>query len=449
MNTGTKFMAAGVTAGAVAASIPVAYGMIRNMIPKPLAESDRLHVENGSFYTAEGTLLCLRGVNFNDELFFFKKDGMDLPANNYDIFDVFEERFGRYGARKLIQTYNENFTNASDLKAIKKLGANCVRIPLRYRNLFKKENCKGDIDFDYLDGVIESCRKAGMYVILDLHSAPGYQNNDSACPSNGESILFDSSKAAFEARNAVIRLWTQIASHYKDEPSVAAFDLLNRPLNKVAGWEEKSDALNKFYLRLYKAIRTVDSERILIMQSPHSPQELPVFDKPLENVAYGLYSHFHTTFETDALVSGINNIKERNIPVVICKLRSEENTDYSLTALCDCGVSWFFGDYKGPVGTPCLYTGSPDPADFDADNFDAMTEKWTKPLVTKNFAVNKELSAILKSHFGYGYVSVGSVKAESDTKKTLPKFRVKFGSNIITGLNKSSREFKLKEKRAK
>ncbi len=436
MNTGTKFMAAGVTAGAVAATIPVAYGFIRNMIPKPLTENDRLHTENGNFYTADDAMICLRGVNFNDELFFFKKDGMDLPASNYDIFDVFEERFGRYGARRLIQTYNENFIAASDIKAMKKLGANCVRIPLRYRNLFKKESCKGDIDFDYLDGVIESCRKAGMYVILDLHSAPGYQNNDSACPSNGESILFDSSKTAFDARNAVIRLWTQLASHYKDEPAIAAFDLLNRPLNKVADWENKADALNKFYLRLYKAIRTVDTERILIMQSPHSVQELPVFDKPLENIAYGLYSHFHTTFETDALVNGINKIKERNIPVIICKLRSEENADYSLTALCDCGASWIFGDYKGPVGTACLYTGAPDPADFDADNFDSITEKWSKPLATKNFTVNKELSSALKSHFGYGYISVDNEKFSPEKKKRLPKIRVKIGANIVTGLNK-------------
>lgn len=439
-------MAAGVTAGAVAAGVPVAYGVIRNMMPKPLTESDRLHTENGNFYTAEGTMICLRGINFNDELFFFKKDGMDLPAKNYDIFDVFEERFGRYGARRLIQTYNENFISKADLKSVKKLGANCVRIPLRYRNLFKKETCKGDIDFDYLDSVVESCRKAGLYVILDLHSAPGYQNNDSACPSNGESILFDSSKAAFDARNAVIRLWTQLASHYKDEPSIAAFDLLNRPLNKVAGWEEKADTLNKFYLRLYKAIRSVDSERILIMQSPHSPQELPVFDKPLENVAYGLYSHFHTTYETDALVSGISKIKERNVPVVICKLRSEENADYSLTALCDCGASWFFGDYKGPVGTACLYTGSPDPADFDADNFDIMTEKWTKPLATKNFTVNKELSAVLKSHFGYGCVSVGSDRVAPEAKKKFPAIRVKFGSNLVVGTNKPLKAFKLKEK---
>lgn len=435
-------MAAGATAGAVAASIPVVYGLVRNMMPKPLDENDTLRVENGNFYTQSGAMIFLRGINLNDELFFFKKDGMDMPASNYDIFNVFEERFGRYGARKLIQTYNENFCSGADLKNIKKLGANCVRIPLRYKNLFRKENCKGDIDFDYLDGVIEACRKAGLYAILDLHSAPGYQNNDSACPKGGESILFDSSKVAFEARNSVIRLWTQIAAHYKDEPSVAAFDLLNRPLSKTADWQEKTDTLNKFYLRLYKAIRTIDPDRILIMQSPFSAEELPVFDKPLKNIAYGLYSHFTTTFETDALIESIRSIKDKNIPVVICKVRSEDNTEHLLSALSDNGVSWLFGDFKGPEGSACLYTGNPDPADFDADNFDGITAKWSKPLATKNFTVNKELAKTLKNCFGYGCISV--LPAEKAEKKSPVKIRVGFGSNLLVGKN-PVRKFKLKE----
>lgn len=443
MNTGTKFMAAGATAGAVAAGVPVVIGLIRNMIPKPLDENDILRTESGCFRAQNGNLIHLQGINLNDELFWFKKDGMVDGAPNYDIFDAFEERFGRYGARKLTQTFNENLVTAADLKAIKKLGANCVRIPLRYKNLFKKENCKGEIDFDYLDGVVSACRKSGLYVIFDLHSAPGYQNNDSACGSNGNCILFDSSKAAFDARNAVIKLWTQFAAHYKDEPAIAAFDLLNRPLNKVAGWEEKADTLNKFYLRLYKAIRTVDENRIMIMQSPYSVENLPAFEKPLENIAYGLYSHFNTTYETDALVDKIKNIGNKDIPVVICKLRTDENADYTLSALCNCGVSWVFGDYKGPAGASYLYTGNPDPADFDADNFDAIAEKWTKPLATKNFELNKELSSTLKSHFGCGNVYVADTESEVSKKDKL-KIKVKFGSNIMFGGKSASNASNLK-----
>jgi hypothetical protein len=102
-------MAAGITAGTVAASAPVIYGVVRNMMPRPLGEHDYLHTENGCFYTRDGAMLCLRGLNLNDELFFFKKDGMDLPATNYDIFDAFEERFGRYMKQSLHTHRDELF----------------------------------------------------------------------------------------------------------------------------------------------------------------------------------------------------------------------------------------------------------------------------------------------------------------------------------------------------
>ena len=172
-------------------------------------------------------------------------------------------------------------------------------------------------------------------------------------------------------------------------------------------------------------------------------ENLPVFEKPLTNIAYGLYSHFSTTFETDSLVSKIKGIADKNIPVVICKLRSDENTEYTLSALCDCGVSWLFGDYKGPAGDSYLYTGNPEPADFDNDNFDAITEKWAKPLATKNFEQNKELAATLKSHFGRGNVYVENT-SNAEPEKGKLQIKVKFGANFVFGSKSGTRKLKKK-----
>lgn len=445
-------MAAGAAVGAVAASLPVVIGLAQTTLPKSIDENDYLIIENGHFCTRYGARVQLRGINLNDELFYFKKADMPSFAPNYDIFDEFEERFGRYGARKLTQTYNENFITASDLRKIKALGANCVRIPLRYRNLFKKESCRGEIKFDYLDSVVEACRKAGLYVIFELHSAPGFQNNASAGGSKSKCVLFDSTSAGLEARNAVIKLWTQVAVHFRKDPTVAAFDLLNRPLSNVAGWEEKTDALNKFYSKLYKELRVVDKNRILIMQSSHSVENLPVFDEPVRNVAYGLYSRFNSTFETDSLISKIKNIKDKNIPVIICKLRWDKTLSYTLSALCSNGISWLFGDYKGPAGSSYLYRGNPEYADFDVDKFDAIEEKWTKPLATKNFEQNKELAKILKAHFSRGYMRSNKKEAKKASPKTAkkvkfkPTFNAKIGANLLVGGKNTSAAPKLKEK---
>lgn len=429
-----KIMTAGCAAGIAAAAIPTVYGYVKATAQKPIADADFLKTENGGFVSDCGEYITLRGVNLNDDLFYFQKADLDANSRSYDVFAALESRFGRYGARQLVQKFNEGMIAPSDIKYLRKLGANCVRIPLRYRYLYSKENCKGDIDFDRLDFIIEKCKKAGIYVILDLHSAPGFQNNGSACSQSDRSVLFESSKEGFEARNAVVRLWTQVASHYKDEPAVAAYDLLNRPLYCVADWENKLDTLHKFYRRIYKAIRHLDDRHIVIMQAPADADTLPsANDYHADNVAYGLYSHFRTTFETDALVNGIRALRDRKVPFVICKVRSEDNTDYSLTALNDSGASWLFGDFKGSGNiSNYLFSGNISPADLTYDSYEEIGTKWSKPLSTKNFTENKETATILKGAFKYG----NTLSLPESAKKGKLKVRVKFGFNVVKGINK-------------
>ncbi len=434
MTDSERILAAGCAAGVAAAAVPTVYGYIKATAPRPLTEEDFLHTENGGFVSLCGAHHTLRGINLNDDLFYFTKEELGKNANSYDVFAALEHRFGRYGAKELVKKYNEAFITLADLKYIRKLGANCVRIPLRYKYLYRAENCKGDIDFERLDFLVEKCKKLGIYVVLDLHSAPGFQNASSSCGTGDKSTLFDSGKDGFEARNAVIRLWTQVAAHYKNEPAIAAYDLLNRPLHFNADWNKKLDTLHKFYRRIYKAIRNVGDNHIVIMQAPFDPDTLPPENEyHSDNVAYGLYSHFRTTFETDSLVNGIRSIKSRNIPFVICKIRSEENLDYSLTALNDTGVSWFFGDYKG-CGDSFAYIwgGNISPANLTHDSYETIGEKWSKPIATKNFTENKETAKILKRAFKYGEILTVTPKSENKNKF---RIKVKFGFNVVKGMN--------------
>ncbi len=430
MTDNKKILIAGCAAGATAATVPAVYGFVKATSRKPIDDCDFLRAENGGFISECGEEVILRGMNLNDELFWFKKAELSPDAHCYDVFDALEKRFGRYGAVQLIKKRNENFITVSDIKKLASMGANCVRIPLRFRYLFTKDNCKGDIDFDYLDRIVKNCRKEGIYVIFELHSAPGFQNTDSACSSNEKSVLFSSGTDGFEARNATIRIWAQVAAHYKDESAVAAYDLLNRPLNRMTDWEKNLDTLHKFYKRLCKAIRTVDEKHVIITEAAGAPHTLPDPDKlGCKNIAYGIYSHFHTTFELQSLINSINELRSSGIPFVICKLRSEENLDYTLDMINDNGISFLMGDYKGSgLKAAYLYGGSVPEADLDIDTYDEITEKWSKPLATKNFEKNKEMAACLKKAFNNK--TICREKAEDSSK---PKFKVKVGTSVHFG----------------
>ena len=429
-----KLLIAGCAVGATAATVPAICGAVVTAIKRPITDRDFLRIENGGFISECGEKVTLRGINLNDDIFWYTKADLDKNSASYDVFAALEERFGNYGARQIVQKYNEGFITPSDIKRVAKLGANCVRLPLRYKYLFKKDKCRDDIDFEHLDKIISKCRKAGLYVILELHSAPGFQNTDSACGKDDKSVLFNSTKDGFDARNATVRIWTQVAAHYKDEPAVAAYDLLNRPLNRMADWQDKLDALHKFYKRLYKAIRTVDEKHTVILEAAGAPDTLPSAENYKgENVAYGLYSHFHTTYEINSLISGINSFESNGIPFVICKLRSEENLESSLDTLNENGISWLIGDFKGEgLKAAYLYGGSVTGADLTFDSYDEICENWPKAVATKNFEKNKEMASALKKAFG-GKTLCYETDEEKPSASFRPEFKARVGAKILYG----------------
>ena len=161
MTDNEKILVAGCAAGAAAATVPAVYGFVRATARQPITDRDFLRAENGEFISECGAHMSLRGINLNDDLFGFTKADLDGNAADYDVFAALEARFGTYGARLLVSKYNENFITPSDIKKIAKLGANCVRIPLRYKYLLSKKNCKGDIDFERLDKIVEKCKMKG------------------------------------------------------------------------------------------------------------------------------------------------------------------------------------------------------------------------------------------------------------------------------------------------
>lgn len=428
MTESEKIFAAGCAAGAAAAAIPAAYALSHNMKRKPLGEHDFIRAENGGFITECGEKIIFKGINLNDDILNFQKWDLPSNANTQDVFASLESRFGRYGAKELLKKYNENFISESDLKFVRKLGANCVRVPLHHKTLCRKDSCKGDFDFDRLDKIVEKCRKLGVYVIFDLHSAPGYQNHGSACAQSEESIFFKSGKEGFEARNSAIRLWAGVAAHYCDEPAVAGYDLLNRPLHFIPQQEENIDVLYKFYRRALKAIKAVDNRHTVIMQLPEGAEGLPAMSE--ENIAFGFYSHMNTSFEADAMLNRINTA-QNGVPCIVCKVRAEENADYILSSLNESGVSWIFGDFKGN-GASCIFSGNISPANLDNDKYDEIGEKWSKPVATKNYTENKELTKLLKLKFKDNSFP----KPEKSEKK--PKIAVKFGKTTIIGTRKEN-----------
>lgn len=116
--------------------------------------------------------------------------------------------------------------------------------------------------FARVDSLVEWCRESGLYLILDMHDAPGGQTGDNIDDSYGYPWLFESETS----QQLYADIWKRIAERYKDEPVILGYELLNEP---IAPYFDNMDELNAKLEAVYKrgvaAIREVDRNHIILL----------------------------------------------------------------------------------------------------------------------------------------------------------------------------------------
>ncbi|KAJ2892231.1 hypothetical protein MKZ38_010100 [Zalerion maritima] len=184
-------------------------------------------------------------------------------------------------------TLIKSFFSSSDAQFIASLGLNCVRIPFNYRHFIDPLNpavLKPE-GFELLDHVVEVCGQHNLYVILDLHAAPGGQNQDWHSDSGISRALFWEFRSH---QDLAIRLWESLARRYVGNPVVAGYN----PLNEPADPSPQAAGLVSFYSRAEKAIRAVDKDHILFLDGNTYAMDFSAFPAaPFENTVYSIHDY--------------------------------------------------------------------------------------------------------------------------------------------------------------
>lgn len=236
----------------------------------------------------KGDVVSLKGINLGGWLLregWMDPIGFDYTNTGQTVDDytsrkIMTERFGEAATDEMLDRYQKVYIDASDLDVIKSLGLNFVRVPFYWQEVMNTQGKIKQHGFDQIDWVIKESKKRGMYVIIDLHGAPGgHSDGYLTGGQTGSNQLWTNSTFQQWAQT----IWETTATRYKGEPAVLGYDLLNEPVASKEG----SLTIVDMYDRLYKAVRAIDADHIIFMGAFYSFDFLcnPA-DKGWTNVIY-------------------------------------------------------------------------------------------------------------------------------------------------------------------
>ena len=285
--------------------------------------------------------LLLRGTNLGNWL---EPEGYMLlleggPAAPREIEAFLNEMIGPADAARFWREYREAYITSRDINFLRKAGFNSVRIPLHYKFFLP-----GGEGFALLDRVVAWCREAGLWVILDMHCAPGGQTGTNIDDSWGYPWLYENTSD----QDLTIDVWRRIAAHYRDETAILGYDLLNEPIPHFPRLQKYNSRLEPLYRRICSAIRAVDTNHVIILGGAQWDSNFKVFGPPFDrNVMYTFHKYW--TAPKKEVIQEYLDFRDRyNVPIWLGE--SGENTDewieQFVRVLEENQVGWCFWPYK-------------------------------------------------------------------------------------------------------
>jgi endoglucanase len=285
-----------------------------------------LHRRGGEIVDPEGRPVVLRGVGFGNEVW----SNVPVPRDHHSEADF--QRVAELGMN-VVRFYLNDVTFEDDAA------------PFVYK----------DAGWAWVDDNVRWAKAHGVYLILNLHvPAGGFQ-------SMGEgTALWTNSKN----QDRLIALWRAIAARYRDEVTIAGYDLLNEPVPVTSRDQWKSLAG-----RILHAIRQVDIDHLIIVERTNavgkdwsSDADQNFFLMEDDNVAYEF--HVYAPFEYTYQYASWTGLGDGGTYPDATKLGSIDEIWLNLASFDapsvpagDSGWTWFEGTHIVAAADPRIAVG--------------------------------------------------------------------------------------------
>lgn len=337
--------------------------------PVPNTEKNFIRIEGQNLIAPEGQKFFIRGTNLgnwlNPEGYMF---GFQRTSCFHLIDKAFREMVGPGFTNEFWKLFKDNYITRNDIRYIHQLGMNTIRMPFHYK-LFTGEDYMGLSEnqdgFQRMDSLVSWCRESKIYLILDMHDAPGGQTGDNIDDSYGYPWLMTSEAS----QQQFVGIWKKIAEHYKNEPVILGYDLLNEPI--ATYFTEERNMLNAALEPLYKkavaAIREVDPNHIVLLGGAQWNSNFKVFkDSKFDNkLMYTCHRYWCDTLQAN-IQDFVHFRDSVNLPIYMGE--TGENKDEWVAAWTRLmernNIGWTYWPFKR-MGNPSSVKNIAKPENWD------------------------------------------------------------------------------------
>ncbi|MGL1934662.1 MAG: cellulase family glycosylhydrolase [Fibrobacterales bacterium] len=328
--------------------------------------SGYLKREGTTIVNDEGSII-LRGVNVGNWLF---SEGylMNIDTDGFKTPSEFRHRVKALleddtKAQEFFDAWRDNFFTEQDVISMQEVGINSYRILFQYKDIYDVDSglLKPD-GLNYLDSCAAWGKRHDVYMIFDMHGAPGGQNfMDHADVNLGDTEgitepykLFDGTDSDFDTySDLAAEVWKAIAKHFVDESNIA-YDLMNEPVMAI----EKHEKLRTLMHKITDAIREVDTKHLIIVEGAQWaswPEALG--DRWDDNMAVSTHNYW-TEAPNSVRSNHINWAAQQDLPLWHGESGENSNVWYGLEIadLEEKGMGWSWWTFKKIKSVTGLYS---------------------------------------------------------------------------------------------
>jgi hypothetical protein len=308
-----------------------------------------LHANGKLIFDGNGSEVLLRGIGTGNWMLNegYMMKTADFAGTHTQFRDLLTETIGEENTAIYYDTWLDNHFTRRDVDSMKTWGFNSVRVAMHYKWFtlpIQSEPVAGqdtwfEEGFVRIDSLLDWCGDHEMYLILDLHGAPGGQGHDRnisdydpAYPSLWENA---------ENRRKTVALWRKLAERYATEPWIGGYDLINEP-----NWELPGGTLLKqTYVDITNAIREVDQNHMIIIEGNWFANDYTGLTPPWDdNMVYSFHKYWN--YNTQEAIQWMINLRNtHNIPIWLGETGENSNSWFTdLIRLAEAnkiGWSWW------------------------------------------------------------------------------------------------------------